>query len=198
MGILSTLGCTFLFYILVMGCGHMLPVIGPELSRYFENWQMCYSKDFHLDIPDCSKSYMSECITKITKRTKHQDGGWKEEPVWEGCPTLKSITIPGSVEVIPRDSFSNAMNLEAVHIGQGVKEIGWGAFANAYSLKDINIPPSVEKIHSSSFHGVGEKTNGRVHQYDKDALGEKMVEPKVDNPITEIKFRNRPSLDLTK
>ena len=64
------------------------------------------------------------------------------------------------------------------------------AFANAYSLKKIDIPHSVEEISDMGvFADVGKETTGldwRGKPYPEDS--QNYGEPKVDNPITEIKI----------
>jgi len=198
MGVLSALGQVFVLYFVVAIFGPKAPVIGPELSRIFDDWQTCQE---HVVIPDCSKDWIRECVTSLTKDDWSYGGQrmpiyndpkhkYSQTPIFTGCKKLKSITIPGSMEEIPRGAFEDCWNLETVKIGHGVKKIEPLAFANAYSLKKIDIPHSVEHISGIGvFADVGKETTGlnlRGKPYPEDSLN--YGEPKVDNPITEIKI----------
>ena len=59
---------------------------------------------------------------------------------------LKSITIPGSVERIGEQAFSNCNSLETVIIEKGVKTLEDTCFEYCYNLVKIEIPESVQEI----------------------------------------------------
>ncbi|MDR3457333.1 MAG: leucine-rich repeat domain-containing protein [Verrucomicrobiae bacterium] len=58
------------------------------------------------------------------------------------CPTLTSITIPGSVTDIGHDAFYSCSSLTNVTISGGVTNIGDGAFAWCHSLGVITVDPA--------------------------------------------------------
>ncbi|MBD5426077.1 MAG: leucine-rich repeat protein [Treponema sp.] len=77
-----------------------------------------------------------------------------------GNETLKSVTVPDSVEKIGGSAFRDCTALESVMLGNSVQIIDcdedWrgaeqGAFQDCTSLKSIIIPDSVEKIGSHAF-----------------------------------------------
>ena len=89
--------------------------------------------------------------------------------VFEGCEQLKSVTIPGSMEIIGEDTywgelsgddwfgyvshfvFYKCQSLKDLKIEDGVKVIGAGAFADCWSLESVSIPASVTKICNRAF-----------------------------------------------
>ena len=67
-----------------------------------------------------------------------------------GCTKVKSVEIPGSVEVIPGALFYFCDELETVILNDGLKEIEGLAFDFCANLKSITIPASVEKLAESA------------------------------------------------
>lgn len=65
--------------------------------------------------------------------------------------TVKSITIPDTVEEIAQNAFAGCAALESVEIGNGVKMIGNSAFSNCAKLKELTMGSSVEEIGSGAF-----------------------------------------------
>lgn len=70
---------------------------------------------------------------------------------FKGCISLASVTIPGTVETIAREAFSECVALEKVTIQKGVKEIGKSAFEYCNALKQVTIPGTVETIGEFAF-----------------------------------------------
>ena len=66
------------------------------------------------------------------------------------CPEVESVSIPGTVEGIPRLSFNNCTKLTSVTIGKGVKSIGEHSFSTT-AITSIAIPPSVTDINQGAF-----------------------------------------------
>lgn len=62
------------------------------------------------------------------------------------CFNLTSITLPGTLEVVPQKSFARCWNLSTVIIEDGVKEIQDEAFRECYNLKHIELPDSIERL----------------------------------------------------
>ena len=68
-----------------------------------------------------------------------------------GCKSLKSISIPNTIEKIDGYAFAGLAGLVSVDLPEGLKEIGDCAFYRCAALTKIEIPQSVEKIGVSSF-----------------------------------------------
>ena len=83
------------------------------------------------------------------------------------CPSVKSLTVPASVETfgssmfnytdnietitflaptVPNDFYNGRSNLKTVNIGSGVKSIGNYAFRNSYGLTRLNIDSGVNDL----------------------------------------------------
>lgn len=105
-----------------------------------------------------------------------------------GCETLKSITIPASVQVMGGSAFANCTSMESfimkdkialkyipasccsgntslkeAYIGYGVESIYNYAFKNCGSLEQIVIPPTVTTIYNKAFDGCDKLT---IYGYD--------------------------------
>lgn len=67
--------------------------------------------------------------------------------------SLKSVTIPASVEVIHEMAFYNASNLEKVTFAPNskLKTIGEQAFEGCTALKEIELPNSLDSLGKSAF-----------------------------------------------
>ena len=74
-----------------------------------------------------------------------------QDYVFVGCTSLKSITIPDSVENIGDYVFYNCTSLESIIIPDSVKSIGDNVFDSCTSLESITIPDSVKSIGNSAF-----------------------------------------------
>lgn len=66
---------------------------------------------------------------------------------------LTSITIPGSVDAIGKDAFSECFDLMELAIADGVRAIGPSAFAMCTNLTSVTIPESVAEIDFDAFSG---------------------------------------------
>ena len=69
------------------------------------------------------------------------------------CKNLTTVTLPSSMESIPRGAFSNNVNLTSINIPESVEYIGDEAFMGCVNLKSINIPNKVKKIGYRAFSG---------------------------------------------
>ena len=70
---------------------------------------------------------------------------------FNGCTSLKSVTIPSSVEEIFTFAFLECSNLTSVTIPSSVKKIGTDAFNGCSSLSSITIPSSVTTLRDGAF-----------------------------------------------
>lgn len=89
------------------------------------------------------------------------ENGIRELPqaVFDGCSSLKKITIPPSVKRIGCNTFSNCSCLEDIVFSEGLEEIDNTAFRLCTSLKKIYIPASVWSISAlicSYWNGIKE------------------------------------------
>lgn len=79
--------------------------------------------------------------------------------IFDGCTSLKTITIPDGLDVIDPTHFEtcisalSAPKLESVTFAKGTSTICNGLLANCPSLKSINIPDSVKSIGAFAFSG---------------------------------------------
>lgn len=73
--------------------------------------------------------------------------------------SLKSVTIPDTIEEIDSATFENCGSLYQVSMGNGVKKIGESAFKNCKSLSNINFSNKVVSIGISAFEGCSSLTN---------------------------------------
>lgn len=76
-----------------------------------------------------------------------------EESAFLGCPELKSVVLPDTIEVISNSAFSYCSSLESVTIPDSVTKIDEFAFYGCSSLTEVTIPDGVETIEWSAFAG---------------------------------------------
>ena len=110
---------------------------------------------------------------------------------FQGCSSLKSITIPNNVKTIERNAFSGCTNLKTVTIssesilsktysssssfkdlfgnqvanyiiGEGVTNIGKNAFYGCNSLSAVTIPNSLTTIGEGAFSGCSNMTKVNI------------------------------------
>lgn len=65
---------------------------------------------------------------------------------FEGCTSITSVMMPGSIRSIGSDAFRGCINLTSVTIPDGVTSIGDYAFAYADNLASITLPDSITSI----------------------------------------------------
>lgn len=71
---------------------------------------------------------------------------------FEGCESLKSITIPESVRYVGNEAFSGCAGLEDVILKDGIENIGSCAFYRCERLETITVPGSVANIGKEAFN----------------------------------------------
>lgn len=86
--------------------------------------------------------------TKITEIVIPE--GVKELDGFEDCKTLKTITLPDSIEILGEDTFQNCTALEVANLPANLKYIysqdGGSCFMGCSSLKELKIPESLTQI----------------------------------------------------
>lgn len=65
--------------------------------------------------------------------------------------SIESLSIPGSIESIPDNIFSDMTFLETLTLNEGIKTIGSNNFSNSYSLKNVVFPDSLISIEDNVF-----------------------------------------------
>lgn len=90
--------------------------------------------------------------------------------------TLRSVTFPNTINVIPDGFLQNNSNLETVDISKSIHTISKKAFYNCDKLKSVFIPHSVVSIGENAF---GECDNIKLICY-KDSIAEKYA---IENDI---------------
>lgn len=63
-----------------------------------------------------------------------------------GCRSLRSVTVPGSVETVQSCAFVCCEALEEITFSEGVKVLGEGILSGFSQLKTVNLPASLESI----------------------------------------------------
>lgn len=71
---------------------------------------------------------------------------------------ITSLTVPGSLEVIPYESLAGMSSLETLVLSEGVLEIEDFAISSASSLTSLTLPNSLELIGTYSFLGMSSLT----------------------------------------
>lgn len=69
---------------------------------------------------------------------------------------MKSLVIPGSIEVIGISAFCGCEQLTDLTLSEGIEELALGAFGACTSLTDVSIPASVTTIGKEAFSGCTE------------------------------------------
>jgi hypothetical protein len=72
---------------------------------------------------------------------------------FEGCQSLKSVTLGNGLRNITTNAFENCTSLTSVNIPNSVTEISGSAFKGCTSLESITVPDSVVLIGDSAFSG---------------------------------------------
>ena len=67
------------------------------------------------------------------------------------CRSIKSVEIPGTVEVVGEYAFRKCDGLEELRLGAGIKRIENSAFDWCRWLKSVEIPGSVEVVGEKAF-----------------------------------------------
>ena len=66
-------------------------------------------------------------------------------------PSLKSVAIPDSVEVVGEDAFAGCDWLNELRLGRGIKKIEKDAFRDCSSLRRVVLPSTLEALARDAF-----------------------------------------------
>lgn len=125
-----------------------------------------YSKDgTELVCYPCKKTDLVD-FTGLTNIRAYAFAGWGQEidlalsegfvNIEEGVfsrSSIKSLTLPSTLETIGDKAFMNCAKLASVTFNQGLKSIGANAFSGT-ALTSVTLPDSLETIGESAFEGV--------------------------------------------
>ena len=75
------------------------------------------------------------------------------DSAFDGCSSLKSVTIPNSVTSIGKFAFNDCSSLKSVTIPNSVTSIVQSSFSGCSSLRSVTIPDSVTSIGDFAFSG---------------------------------------------
>ncbi len=75
-----------------------------------------------------------------------------DKSVFEGCSSLKSISLPSSVTAIKDGAFKGCISLESIVIPSGVRYINDSVFENCISLERVTFSSSITQIGNSAFY----------------------------------------------
>lgn len=78
----------------------------------------------------------------------------------EARKNLHSVEVPGSIGIIPKNLFGCVFgythwtlpNLKRVVLGEGIREIGWGAFMGCTGLEEVGFPQSLTTLEYGAFY----------------------------------------------
>ncbi len=84
---------------------------------------------------------------------------------------MKSVVIPGSVEVIGMYAFCGCEQLTDLTLSEGIEELANGAFGSCTSLTDVSIPASVTTIGKEAFSGCSELKKLTIADGDLNYIG---------------------------
>jgi hypothetical protein len=73
--------------------------------------------------------------------------------VFTNCRSLKSVTLPRNLKVIPNGLFAGCTSLEAITLPDGLQSIGNRAFVGCTSLETIAFPDSLTTINGMAYEG---------------------------------------------
>ncbi len=113
-----------------------------------------------------------------------------QDSAFLGCPELRSVVLPDTIEVISNSAFSYCSSLESVTIPDSVNKIDEFAFYGCSSLTEITIPDGVETIEWSAFAGCTSLETVNI----PDSVTYVGLNAFLDTPWLKAKYRENPLL----
>ena len=95
------------------------------------------------------KSSFDGC-TSLKTVTIPESCAFIDNYAFRGCTALTTITLPKNLKKICNGAFEGCTSLSSVIIPNGTEEIGYSAFRNT-ALRSVVIPKSVTKIDADAF-----------------------------------------------
>lgn len=97
-----------------------------------------------VNVPETIDGYI---VTKIGVRA------------FNGCASIKEISLPDSVTGIDSYAFISCSSLETVKLNEGLKSLAYGAFLNCTKLTAVELPDTVTSIGTYGFKGCTSLTS---------------------------------------
>lgn len=130
-------------------------VVAPQVSAEY-NAKASQESDFVIGAGGIITSYTGNGGNVVIPSTI--DGkivyGIGEE-AFKNVSSIKSITMPSTLERIEGSAFYGCINLETVNLNKGLNYIGVSAFEGTTSLSSIWLPDSLLEIRSYAFKNTG-------------------------------------------
>ena len=113
------------------------------------------------------------------------------DKAFSNCSTLKTVTLPSSLEGIPYRCFENCVSLTDITLPAGLTSISSFAFLGCTSLRSINIPESVIAMGSCVFGDCSSLTSISVDPSNPlltlDSSGNLCTRPDSDGKVTLVR-----------
>ena len=110
--------------------------------------------------------------------------------------SIKSVYIPGTVELLEDSAFNGCSNIDNVFLSNGIEEIGADAFNGCSALAEINIPYSIKSIGENAFSGIDSLTLNASDGSEGQNYAENnsnIIFEETDCEVTSIAVTNKPS-----
>lgn len=85
------------------------------------------------------------------------------EACFQGCSSLRTMSLPKTIEHVMKKSFYYCTSLEFVLLNDGLRTIGDEAFYHCENLKAMPVPSSVERIGAKAFAFCTKLENVELH-----------------------------------
>lgn len=124
-------------------CDNLVSIKVTSGNPYYDSRENCNSiveKNNAAIVAGCGKSVIPSGIKAINASA------------FEGCNTLKTISLPSSLQSIGEHAFAYCGELKTLSIPSGIKRIEEGLVRGCTSLVSIDIPSSVNYIGNSAFN----------------------------------------------
>lgn len=133
----------------------------PEAVTHIEQYAYngCESLT-HITFPSSIESIGSYCFGQCIKLEtvifpNKISNTFSMGNIFEGCTSLKNVSLPSNLNIIPSNFLSGCSNLENITLPETIITIEYGAFVNCTSLKQIQLPSNLISIGNRAFNNTG-------------------------------------------
>ncbi|MDR0599844.1 MAG: leucine-rich repeat domain-containing protein [Treponema sp.] len=84
-------------------------------------------------------------------KAQYESNRWGDDGAFKNCISLKTVTLPRGLKVVPGSLFAGCISLESVAIPSGVTAIGSRAFYRCGALTAVTLPAGLTSIGDSAF-----------------------------------------------
>ena len=123
---------------------------GAKLHAYEGRASLISSLTLPAPFVTSAGSEFSPNLTTVTFNDGMTDIG-----TYEGCVSLKSVTIPPLATTLHERMFTTCRSLSSVTLPSGVTRIPYYCFGDCTSLKGITLPSTITEIGSHAFNYAG-------------------------------------------